>query len=433
MVRLWSGALSDKRLMKFPNIFIVAILFAAGPGIAQAVDAPVLSLGQALRAAAENFDVAIARAAVDGAHSDLLAADHAPLPLLSVKAGSIDLQHGIGPGSLLADKRIDKSVGLDWTWERGDKRVLRNAAARSGMKAAQSDFLEMRIEQQLQAQAAFYDLLAAQQSEREIKAIAESAQAMAGVLRQRLRAGDVSAQDLARVEIEAIKASIDQETSSLTLQRAAMALAQILGLRSQPRVEEVWPALHVAVALAESEQAAAVEARPDVQAAQARVDQALAGLDVALASRKADLTWGLSVDHYPGTSTRQIELRLQMPLQVGYGQEGEIGRARAQVQQAQDLAAKTRLSALIEQSRLWQEARIAAIKASSQEFELLPRARQLLTQAELAYGKGAQTLTELLDARRSLRASLLDAIACQADFAKAQGSWVLRSHPQSAP
>ena len=231
--------------MKFPNIFIVAILFAAGPGIAQAVDAPVLSLGQALRAAAENFDVAIARAAVDGAHSDLLAADHAPLPLLSVKAGSIDLQHGIGPGSLLADKRIDKSVGLDWTWERGDKRVLRNAAARSGMKAAQSDFLEMRIEQQLQAQAAFYDLLAAQQSEREIKAIAESAQAMAGVLRQRLRAGDVSAQDLARVEIEAIKASIDQETSSLTLQRAAMALAQILGLRSQPRVEEVWPALQL--------------------------------------------------------------------------------------------------------------------------------------------------------------------------------------------
>ena len=88
---------------------------------------------------------------------------------------------------------------------------------------------------------------------------------------------------------------------------------------------------------------------------------------------------------------------------------------------------------MIELSRLWQEARIAAIKASSQEFELLPRARQLLTQAELAYGKGAQSLTELLDARRSLRSSLLDAIACQADFAKAQGSWVLRSHPQSAP
>ncbi len=418
--------------MKFLNILIAVILFASGPGFAQAGDAPVLSLGQALRAAAENFDVAIARAAVDGANSDFLAADHAPLPLLSVKAGSIDLQHGVGPGSLLADKRIDKSVGLDWTWERGDKRALRNAAARSGVKAAQHDFLEMRIEQQLQAQAAFYDLLAAQQSEREIKAIAESAEATAAAVRLRHKAGDVSSQDLARVEIETIKARLDQDGAALNRQRGALALAQLLRLPESPRVEEVWPALlsREISELTESMLDRAVTARPDVQAAQARVDQAMAGLDGALASRKADLTWGLSVDHYPSNSTRLVELRLQMPLQMGYGQEGEIGRARAQVQQAQDLAAKTRLSALMDLTRLLHEARVAALKSSSQQQEILPRARQVLAQAELAYAKGAQSLTDLLDARRTLRASLLDAIAAQADFAKAQGSWILRNSPQ---
>ena len=385
-----------------------------------------------MAAASENFDVTMARAAVDGAQGDLLAADHAPLPTLSFKVGSIDLQHGIGPGNLFADKRLDKAVGLDWTWERGNKRGLRTAAAQAGVKAAQNDLGEMRVQQQLMALSAFYDLLAAQQRQREIQAMARSAQAMAELMRLRLKAGDVAAQDLARVEIETIKARLEQDSVELERQRTALALAQLLGQSGVPQVEESWPALSSAdstgaSAIHQGTLDAAITTRPDVQAAQARVDQALAALDGALAGRKADLTWGLSVDHFPGTSTRQVELRVQMPLQMGYGQQGEIARARAQAQQAQDMAAKTRLLAATELTRLWQEARIAAIKANGQETEVLPRARQVLAQAELAYSQGALSLSDLLEARRTLRSSLLDALAAQADFAKAQGSWRLRS------
>ncbi len=425
--------------MKFSALAFVGLWLAAQAVVAQtgpapspaAVGSPV-SLSQALAAAGENFDVAMARAAVDGAQGDLLAADHVPLPTLSFKAGSIDLQHGLGPGNLFADKRIDKAVGLDWTWERGNKRELRTAAALAGVKAAKNDLGEMRVQQQLMALSAFYDLLAAQQRQREIQAIARSAQAMAELMRVRLKAGDVAAQDLARVEIETIKARLEQDSAELERQRAALLLAQLLGQRGSLQVEESWPALSpldvtVAADMNEAALEAAIASRSDVQAAQARVDQAMAALDGALAGRKADLTWGLSVDHFPGTSTRQVELRVQMPLQMGYGQQGEIARARAQVQQTQDLATKTRVLAATELTRLWHEARIAALKVSGQQDEVLPRARQVLAQAELAYSKGALSLTDLLDARRTLRSSLLDALAAQADFAKAQGSWRLRS------
>jgi len=88
-----------------------------------------LSIEQVLQAAGLNLDVAVARREYEAAQADIVAADHAPLPVLSAKAGSIDLQNGVGAGPLFQQKRIDKSVGLDWTWERGNKRALRTLEA----------------------------------------------------------------------------------------------------------------------------------------------------------------------------------------------------------------------------------------------------------------------------------------------------------------
>ena len=49
----------------------------------------------------------------------------------------------------------------------------------------------------------------------------------------------------------------------------------------------------------------------------------------------------------------------------------------------------------------------------------------------LAKALGARTTAEvfLLDARRTLRTTRLEAIAAQADYAKAQGTWQLRTQP----
>lgn len=393
-----------------------------------------LSLEEALRAAAENRDVALARGQLVAAQGDVQSADHAPLPVLTLKSSQMDLQHGLGPGNWLIEKRIDKSVGVDWTWERGDKRQLRTLAAQALATAAAADVQETRIQQQILALNAFHDLHAAELRETEVRAIADSAQQMAEVLRKRHAAGDLSRQDLSRAEIEAERARLDIGNAALDRQRAALALASLLGRRDpkealQLRTELIWPELDLQhwEPSSTTDLSETLAQRPDMQAAQARVQAAQAALDGAQALRKADITWGASIDHYPGTSTKQLELRLQMPLQVGYGQEGEIARARAQLQQAHELLDKTQLLALAELQQRWLEARAAALKADSQERELLPRARQVMAQAELAYAKGALSMTDVLEARRSLRSSLLDAITARADYAKALGSWQLRA------
>ena len=47
--------------------------------------------------------------------------------------------------------------------------------------------------------------------------------------------------------------------------------------------------------------------------------------------------------------------------------------------------------------------------------------------AELAYRRGALSLTELIDARRTLRITVLDAVAARSAHAQALGAWQLRT------
>ncbi|RYY71684.1 MAG: TolC family protein, partial [Comamonadaceae bacterium] len=151
--------------------------------------------------------------------------------------------------------------------------------------------------------------------------------------------------------------------------------------------------------------------------------------DNALALRRNDLTLGTSWDHYPGTSRRLFEVRVQVPLGGvlgAYGYEGEIGRARAALDSAQDQLEKVRRVARAESGKLAEDLRSSAARAADYQQAIVPRARQVADMAELAYSKGALPLVDLLDARRTLRSVLLDDLAARADYARAASAWQLR-------
>ncbi len=408
-----------------------AAMPAAAPSPSAA--STTMTLAQALQAARNNLDVSLARRALAAAQGDIAAADHAPAPVLTTKASQMDLQRGIGGGNLFRDKRIDKSLGMDWTWERGNKRELRTQAAQSNAAAAQADIEDMLVQQQQATAFAYFDLLAAQERIGQVGEISRSATQLANTANRRVQAGDLAAQDAARIEIEAQRASTDLLSARLDRQRAALALAQLTGFTGAGTLvaQPDWPA--AAKADAGDGDAGmiypSVESRPDVRAALQRVEAARAALDVASAQKKADVTVGASFDHFPGTSTRQLELRLQMPLYGllgGYNFQGEIAKAQAQLDQAQDILDRTRRNAATELQRLQQDRRGTGARAWSYENTILPRARKVAEMAELAYSKGAMSLTELIDARRTLRTILIEDLAARTEHAKAVQAWQLR-------
>lgn len=408
-----------------------AWLLAAGAWAQSAPAARAVTLADVLQAARENSDVSLARRSLAAAQADIVSADHRPAPQLTAKSSSMDLQHGLGPGNALTDKRIDKSIGLDWTYERGNKRQLRTRAAERNAGAAQFDVQEVLTQQQIGAAAAYYDLLASQEKLTQIQEIERSAGQLADASRRRLRAGDVSQQETARIEIEAQRAAADLRAAEADRQRAMLALAQLTRLPLPLAAQAGWPPVELPAL-----QPADPEQRTDVQAARARVQAAQASLDGAQALRKNDVTVGASYDHFPGTSTRLLELRMQMPLAGvlgAYDFQGEIARARATLDQAQDQFDKTRLAATLDNQRLLRDLEAAASRARTFQDDIVPRARQVASMAELAYGKGAMSLTELIDARRTLRTVLLDDVAAHADFARALSAWQLRQSAAPLP
>ena len=432
--------------MSIRHLFLIGALLGTAHPWASAADTPAapttgpaaastaLSLAQVLQAARQNPDVMAAQRAAEAAKADIQTADRAPAPTLSAGVSSIDLQNGVGSGSFWTQKRLDKSLGLDWTWERGNKRALRTEVAERSARAAQADGTDMAVMQQIGAQNAFYDLLAAQQRLQTVQAIAQSAQQLADTAARRLKAGDLSAQETARTRIEAERARADVHSAQLEHQQAAQALSIWTG--QKPPVggwtaQGAWPVANTNVsnsaAQAEAAIDALVEQRPDVLAARERVAAAQAALQAAQALKSADPSIGASMDHYPGTSTRLLALRISLPLNGWQRFDGEIGRALAQEQQSLDLLQKTRLQARSELMALMQGWQASAGRLKIYDEQIVPQATQVAAQAELAYSKGGITLTDLLDARRTLKTTQLEALAVRSEHAKALGTWQLRS------
>lgn len=418
-----------------------ALAFGLCSGWAHAqAQAETLGLAHVLEAARNNLDVSLSRQSLEAAKSDVLAADRAPFAVLTTKTSQMYLDNGVngnqgvGPGPF-GQKNIDKSGGIDWTWERGNKRQLRTQSANAQANAAQADLQDTVIMQQLAAAAAYFDLLAALERNREMQALSQSAGQLAKSAGLRLKAGDLSAQDTARLEIEAQRAQADGHSAQLDQQRAVLQLGQLTNLRiALPKwqIQVDWPALQSTLHT-NSIQETWVEQRSDVIAAQERVQAAQAALELALAQKKSDVTLGSSIDHDPRVSRRSLELRFSVPLQWGYGFEGEIGRAQAQLAQAQDLYEKTKIGARADLQRLLDELNAATQREHLYEKDILPRARRVAEQAELAYSKGASSLTDLLDARRTLRSTLIEAAFTRAEYAKAHLAWQLRTaHLHSA-
>lgn len=391
------------------------------------------SLAEVLRATQSGLAARIAAQSERSAEADYLSADHAPLPVLTGKASQIDLQNGIGPGDPLGRKRIDKSIGLDWTWERGDKRLHRTRASQSAVDAARLDSKETLIQQMIAAQAAYFDWLAARERTQLMRETLDLANAAVSAANSRAKAGDISNQDVLRIEIDAKRVEADLRSARLDLERSEIALglhvdrSLLVGSRDE-RV--TWPSVQP-VSAGQTIDSAHVEQRPDVRAAQSRVAAAMASLDGARALTKVDPTWGISFDHYPGTSTRLIELRVQVPLTFGYHYEGEIAKAQADVAQAELTAERAARDARAEINRLSAEAAGASSRATQFESDIVPRASTVLRQAEFAYSRGALSLTDLLDARRTHRANQLDALSARTDAAKASVALTLRTRPET--
>lgn len=406
-----------------PAVLLAA--FGSVPFLAMARDLTLAETEQLV--ARSNRDVIAARRAVESAGAGILQADVRPNPVVSYNASGIGNNPGIGPGSL-ASKRIDNTFRIDQTLERGGKRELRVNAAQGLERAAKNDALDVLRQQLFFARAAYADLQQAQGKAEILAGIAELFGKTYSAAQVRQRAGDLAPADVARVQVDFERSQNDLRVAQAELARARLALALLVAdeaAAADLRASDPWPAVAAPDATAVRQAIAQyIESRPDVLAAKSRIEATDKLRDLARSQRTRDVSVGAQFERYPGTQpVNSIGFGVSIPLLLGNDYSGDIQRAEVDRYSALDALERARAVAGTEIARAASDLKAAGERRARYDGSLLAAAQRSADAAEFAFGRGATSVLEVLDARRTLRAVQLEALGARADYARALYAW----------
>lgn len=370
----------------------------------------------------KNRELQAARRNVESAQAQILIAGARPNATLSVNSTSINDANTIDGQKRTADTILR----IDQPFERGNKRELRLDAASGLQRASRDDFLDALRQSLAALQGAYFDL---RQAQEKADTLAQNAELYLGTLdaaQRRLRAGDLAPADVARVEVDYERAQNDARGARAELARAQIALAYMIGDEAEAaelRAVDPWPAPERADATAVEQ---AIEARPDVIAAKERVQAAEKLRDLARAQRTRDVTIGTQYERWipgGGAATQAVGVGVSVPLFTGYDFSGDIQKAEVDRYAAIDALERARAIAGAELRRAAGDLNAAADRLERFDRSLLAAANRSAEASEFAFQRGAISVLEVLDARRTLRAVRLEALAARNDYAKALAAW----------
>ena len=399
-----------------------------------AVEAPLkqtLTLKQAERLFEERSrELLLAQKAVEAAQADQISAAARPNPNLFINATQFGNLYPAGYDYSRIDRRADIVVGLNRTFERGGKRELRMAVASSNERASRLDLSDLQRSQKVVLHAAYFDLVLTQERVRITDLTSASFRKTLDAVALRLKAGDIAPSDVARIQVDAMRAENDARMARGEREKAQTALAYLTGLEARAHSIEAVdgrPAIENAVVRIDIEKI--LNDRSDIAAAQARVRAAEERRNLARALRTRDITGSVQFEHVPWnplanpTAVNTVGFGVSVPLFTNYHFEGEIRRADVELDAARMSLEKAKALARgdIESSRADLESSIDRVRRF--ENALLSEAQKAADAAEFAYANGAIGVMDLLDSRRQLYLTRLEASTAQADYGKSLAAW----------
>lgn len=392
-----------------------------------------------------NYEVAIAKRNVRGAEADTLSAAQRPNPNITLGTSHVGVGNGVNRNPInqkngIFDRTYDSVVQFNQLIERGDKRQLRMDAANDALAASRYDLSDMQRQQKLALNNAYYNLKLAQENEQIQRTNNALYNKTLEAAQLREKAGDIAAADVARIRVDALRSTNDLRLAAGTRQKSQQDLAYIIGKQNdalQLQATDAWPNLSsVEQVVNHPLDNPQIEQRPDMLAADMRKKQAESNRKLAEALKTRDVLVGVLYEHYPGQGngnpTNTLGANITIPLFTNYQYQGEIARAEANADLAEQLKEQTRAQAVTEVGKAKADLLAAAERIKRYDTQMLQEAQKASEAAEFAYSHGAMNVNDLLDSRRVLRAIQLDAATARADFAKSLAAWKAALYNESS-
>jgi outer membrane protein, heavy metal efflux system len=296
-------------------------------------------------------------------------------------------------------------------FERGQKRRWRLAVARSTTDVTQSQYNDQERQTVLQVKNAFTNMLAAKAALQVAQDNLDSYRKTLDLSKSRLDAGDISATDYDRIDLQLAEFESDYDNAKLDLVQASDSLQLLMGIEKPAASFDITGSLQppaLAATLPQIEQEA-LAARPDYLAARQSVTLADANVKMADAQGTVDPTIG---GEYERTGVyNSAGFQISVPLRIFDRNQGEKERTRYEAQSARfgEIAARNQVLSDVDEGWAAYDAAVNVAKRYNDHY--VAESERVRTNLEFSYRHGGATLLDYLDALRDYRQIHLDALA----------------------
>jgi cobalt-zinc-cadmium efflux system outer membrane protein len=287
--------------------------------------------------------------------------------------------------------------------ELGGKRQRRLESARAATRVTGHELEDVRRQIVFQVKKAFTDALVAREAldltEQNLRALDD----LERIQRYRAEKGDISELELLRIEVQ--RFALERDAADA---RQALRLARI-ALRAATDPGQVAEDVEVVGELADRDVAPAaadlyrraLDARPDLRAAEAARAKARADVGLARANAWGDVTPQVEYQRIGPDNT--IGFGISVPIRIFDRNQGEVARTRAETQRVD--AAREALAVQILSEV---DGALTALRTERKKLDLLrdvylPKVRRARDTVEFAYRRGGVSLLDYLDAQRTFR------------------------------
>jgi cobalt-zinc-cadmium efflux system outer membrane protein len=370
---------------------------------------------------------------ITSAKAGLLIAGIRPDPQLTAGISSTELNAANRPNTATAS-----TAGLAITIETAGKRGKRIRAAESNTRLTESSVQAFLRDLQSQSASAFIEGWRTREALVRKQSSLRSFQEVVRANEIRFKVGEIGMLELRQSRVEADRFRADVTTAEALAKAAVVNLSGPLG----KRFKEVFPEGGIHYEFKREARPfevehlirQALENRPDVLVAKSAVENAQANLDLARANRWVDPTVNVGLTYTPQVqpnfgsdgnvtnsptlaSSLALGLTISIPIPFSRLQRGEVIQAESALRQARLQLDSVQHKTETDVGAIYLQYQAAALNVQSYLDQVLPDADRVLEGILTSYRKGAASLLELLNAKRTADDVYLSYLQALADLA----------------
>ena len=302
------------------------------------------------------------------------------------------------------------AANVNRLFERGEKRRWRLDIAHATTDVTQSQYKDTERQTALAVKQAFAQMLSAKAALQISDDNLQSYRKTVDLSKARLDAGDISATEFERIDLQLAEFESDYDNAKLNLVQSSDQLQLLLGIEKPTDTFDITGTLDpptLTSSLSQVEQQA-LQSRPDYLATQQSVRLADSNIKLADADGTTDPTIGGEYERSATYNTAGFQVSI--PLRIFDRNQGEKERTRYEAQSSRFAEAGARNQVLNDVDQAWAGYETAVAMAKRYHGHYLEEATRVRDNIEFSYRHGGATLLDYLDTLRDYRQINLDAL-----------------------